>query len=87
MKQFLILFFIDLFGLIYLWLEGMLEYPDDHEILGINIDKDLQNMSRRQLCRYMDAVLPKKGFFKQQSTTKIRLGCQLLRNYNELRNE
>ena len=85
MKQFIILLFIDLFGLIYLWLEGMLEYPGDHEILGIDIDTDLQNMSRKQLCRYMDAVLPKKGFFEQQSTTKIRLGCQLLRNYNELK--
>ena len=46
----------------------------------MNIDEDLQDMSRKQLCKYMDAVLPKKGFFELQSTTKIRLGCQLLRN-------
>ena len=42
-------------------------------------------MSRKQLCRYMDAVLPEKGFFELQSTTKIRLGCQLLRNYHRLK--
>ena len=85
MKQRILLLCINLFGLIYLWLERKLEYPDDHEILGIDIDNDLQNMSRKQLCRYMDAVLPKKGFFDQQSTSKIRLGCQLLRNYNKLK--
>jgi len=39
-------------------------------------------MSRQQLCRYMDAVLPQSGFFELQSTTKIRLGCQLLRNFH-----
>jgi len=39
-------------------------------------------MSRQQLCRYMDAVLPESGFFDLQSTTKIRLGCQLLRNFH-----
>ena len=30
----------------------------------------------------MDAVLPESGFFDLQSTTKIRLGCQLLRNFH-----
>ena len=59
-----------------------MEYPDDGEILGLNIDNDLHKMSRQQLCRYMDAVLPKSGFFELQSTTKIRLGCQLLRNFH-----
>ena len=47
-------------------------FPDDGEILGVNIDDDLHKMSRKQLCRYMDAVLPKRGFFGLQSTTKIR---------------
>ena len=36
-------------------------------------------MSRKELCEYMDTVLPDKGFYDLQSTTKIRLGCQLLR--------
>lgn len=60
-------------------------YPHDSNILGIEIDKFLQNKSRKELCRYMDAVLPEKGFFELDSTTKIRLGCQLLKNYNNLK--
>ena len=73
---------LDIFGLVYISIEKFVEYPDDSEILGLDIDDDLHKMSRQQLCRYMDAVLPKKGFFDLQSTTKIRLGCQLLRNFH-----
>ncbi len=86
MKQKLIYALLNVFGLLYIAIERYLEYPDDHNILGIEIDKDLQKMSRQQLCRYMDAVLPKKGFFDLQSTTKIRLGCQLLRAYKSSKN-
>ena len=75
-------FILEVFGLIYISIEKFVEYPEDGEILGVNIDNDLYKMSRKQLCRYMDAVLPKRGFFKLQSTTKIRLGCQLLRNFH-----
>ena len=75
-------FILEVFGLIYISIEKFIEYPDDGEILGVNIDNDLHKMSRKQLCRYMDAVLPKRGFFELQSTTKIRLGCQLLRNFH-----
>jgi hypothetical protein len=71
-----------MFGLVYISIEKFVEYPDDDKILGVDIDDDLHNMSRQQLCRYMDAVLPEKGFFELQSTTKIRLGCQLLRNFH-----
>ena len=78
---------LDLFGLIYISIEKYVKYPNDSEILGVDIDNDLHKMSRQQLCRYMDAVLPEKGFFDLQSTTKIRLGCQLLRNYNCLKDE
>ena len=77
-------FILEAFGLVYISIEKFVEYPDDGEILGVNIDNDLHKMSRKQLCRYMDAVLPKKGFFDIQSTSKIRLGCQLLRNYKTL---
>ena len=73
---------LDIFGLVYISIEKFVEYPDDSEILGLDIDEDLHKMSRQQLCRYMDAVLPEKGFFELQSTTKIRLGCQLLRNFH-----
>ena len=73
---------LDLFGLIYISIERFMEYPNDREVLGVSIDGDLHKMSRQQLCRYMDAVLPESGFFDLQSTTKIRLGCQLLRNFH-----
>ena len=73
---------LDLFGLIYISIERFMEYPNDGEVLGVSIDGDLHKMSRKQLCRYMDAVLPKSGFFDLQSTSKIRLGCQLLRNFH-----
>ena len=71
-----------MFGYIYISIEQFVEYPDDSEILGVGIDGDLHKMNRQQLCRYMDAVLPQGGFFEIQSTSKIRLGCQLLRNFH-----
>ena len=78
---------LDMFGLVYISIEKFVEYPDDSEILGLDIDDDLHKMSRQQLCRYMDAVLPEKGFFDLQSTTKIRLGCQLLRNFHLIKKQ
>ena len=77
---------LNVFGTIYVLIEQFVEYPDDDVILGMPIDEDLQNMSRKNLCRYMDAVLPERGFFDIQSTSKIRLGCQLLREYKQLKN-
>ena len=44
------------------------------------IDKDLQEQSRFELCAFMDNYMPKKGFWELNSTTKIRLGAQLLKN-------
>ena len=82
MRQRLLRFILDMFGYIYISIEQFVEYPDDREILGVGIDGDLHRMNRQQLCRYMDAVLPQSGFFDLQSTTKIRLGCQLLRNFH-----
>ena len=82
MRQRLLRFILDMFGLIYISIEQFVEYPDDREILGVGIDGDLYRMDRQQLCRYMDAVLPQGGFFEIQSTSKIRLGCQLLRNFH-----
>ena len=82
MRQRLLKFILDMFGYIYISIEQFVEYPNDNEILGVGIDGDLHKMSRQQLCRYMDAVLPQGGFFEIQSTSKIRLGCQLLRNFH-----
>ena len=76
---------LNVFGTIYVLIEQFVEYPDDDIILGMEIDEDLQTMSRKNLCRYMDAVLPERGFFDIQSTSKIRLGCQLLREYKQLK--
>ena len=87
MKQKILRFILDLFGSIYILIEQYVKYPDDKKILGLDIDGDLYLMSRHQLCRYMDAVLPNKGFFDIQSTSKIRLGCQLLRNYHAVKRE
>ena len=82
MRQRLLRFILDMFGYIYISIEQFVEYPNDNEILGVGIDGDLYKMDRQQLCRYMDAVLPQGGFFEIQSTSKIRLGCQLLRNFH-----
>ena len=87
MKQKILKFILDLFGYIYILIERHVTYPDDKNILGMEIDDDLYKMSRKQLCRYMDAVLPKRGFFDIQSTSKIRLGCQLLRNFHLTKKE
>ena len=81
-RQRLLRFILDMFGYIYISIEQFVEYPNDNEILGVDIDGDLYKMDRQQLCRYMDAVLPQSGFFEIQSTSKIRLGCQLLRNFH-----
>ena len=84
-RQQILQWILNVFGTIYVLIEQFVEYPDDDVILGMPIDEDLQAMSRQKLCRYMDAVLPQKGFFDIQSTSKIRLGCQLLREYKQLK--
>ena len=85
LSQRIIQWILNVFGIIYVLIEQHVEYPDDDFILGMEIDEDIQRMSRKNLCRYMDAVLPERGFFDIQSTSKIRLGCQLLREYKQLK--
>ena len=85
MRQRILQWILNAFGTISVLIEQFVEYPDDSNILGMDIDEDLQRMSRKNLCRYMDAVLPERGFFDIQSTSKIRLGCQLLREYKQLK--
>ncbi len=87
MKQKVLQWILNAFGTLYIMIEQFVEYTDDDVILGMPIDDDLQVMSRKQLCRYMDAVLPERGFFDIQSTSKIRLGCQLLREYKRLKKD
>ena len=38
---------LNVFGTVYVLIEQFVEYPDDDVILGMNIDKDLQKMSRK----------------------------------------
>jgi hypothetical protein len=82
MRQFIIKWMLWIVGTLYIFIEKFRNYPNEerHNILGLKIDKDLQNMSRFQLCSYMDQGMPKKGFWDLNSTTKIRLGAQMMRN-------
>ena len=71
-------------GYVYVFLERFVKYPNDHTILGISIDEDLQGMSRKELCNYIETNTPSEGsFWHLDSTTKIRFGAQLLREMNE----
>ena len=69
---------------VYVWAESHMQYPDDHTILGIPIDKDLQQMDRRELCAHIEEMTPAKGsFWKLKSTTKIRFGTQMMRDLHQ----
>jgi hypothetical protein len=80
-KQKILRFLLNGCGILYLLLEKYIEYPDDDVILGLEIDTNLQKMSRNQLCEYMDKVSGCSGFYDLSSTTKIRYGCQLLKDF------
>ena len=87
MWQFTIKWLLYGVGTLYIFVEKFRNYPNEEKdsILGLPIDTDLQSMSRFQLCEYMDNYMPKQGFWELNSTTKIRLGAQLLKNseYNK----
>ena len=69
-------------GTLYIFIERFRDYPNEERdnILGLQIDSDIQTMTRFELCNYMDAGMPRNGFWELNSTTKIRLGAQLMRN-------
>ena len=69
-------------GTLYIFIEKFRNYPNEERdnILGLPIDDDLREMSRFDLCSYMDTGFPRNGFWGLNSTTKIRLGAQLMRN-------
>ena len=77
--------FMRMMGWVYCYLEKFVKYPDDHTILGIAIDEDLQKMSRREICQYIESNTPSRrsdkhtSFWNLDSTTKMRFGAQLLR--------
>ena len=75
--------FLRLMGWVYVFIEQFVSYPNDGNILGLDIDEDFQKMSRKQLCAYIDSVNNKNKsdvtFWDLDSTTKIRYGCQIAR--------
>ena len=78
-------FVMRLMGYVYVFLEQFVKYPDEHTILGISIDEDLQGMSRKELCAFIESNTPADGsFWNLDSTSKIRFGAQLLREMNEV---
>ena len=79
----IIKFFLRLMGWVYVFIEQFVSYPNDGNILGMDIDEDFQKMSRRELCAYIDSMNDKNKsnitFWDLDSTTKIRYGCQIAR--------
>jgi len=69
-------------GATYMHFEKDIIYQDS-TVLGIPIDEELQVMSRKELCSYIDSLAGTEGFYKLQSTTKIRLGAQLFKEYHK----
>jgi hypothetical protein len=84
MWQFIVKWALWIVGTLYIFIEKFRNYPNEERdnILGLKIDNDLQKLSRFELCTYMDKGMPKKGFWDLNSTTKIRLGAQMMRNLN-----
>jgi len=79
----IIKFFLRVMGWVYVFIEQFVSYPNDGNILGLDIDEDFQKMSRKQLCTYLDSINDKNKsnvtFWDLDSTTKIRYGCQIAR--------
>ena len=80
--QFFFRFCVGLMEKIYVWMDARIKRPVDTELLGISIDTDFGNMSRHQLCRHAENRFGLEGdaLWNLQSTSKIRLACQLARN-------
>tara|TARA_R100001463_G_scaffold134467_1_gene196688 strand:+ start:429 stop:695 length:267 start_codon:yes stop_codon:yes gene_type:complete len=72
---------IKIMGTVYVLLDKMLKH-EDGPILGIEIDDDFESMSRKELCRYIEAKFgwEDDAFWNLESTQKIRLCCQIARS-------
>ena len=82
MIQFFVKWLLFAVGTFYIFIEKFRNYPNEERtnILGLPIDDDFQKMTRYELCSFMDSGMPRRGFWDLNSTTKIRLGAQMLRN-------
>ena len=72
---------VNVLGGLYLKAEKYIrENPE--RVLGVKLDQDLRNYERKELCNQFDKFLkrPNGEFYSLSSTTKIRLGVQVLRN-------
>tara|TARA_R100000406_G_scaffold72144_3_gene52460 strand:+ start:7250 stop:7522 length:273 start_codon:yes stop_codon:yes gene_type:complete len=74
---------INLMGRVYVILDSFLK-NEGGPILGINIDTDFENMSRKELCQYVEDKFKWQhgDFWNLHSTQKIRVCCQIARNNN-----
>lgn len=82
MWQLIVKWTLYIVGTLYIFIEKFRDYPNEERdnILGVPVEPKLQDMTRFELCSMMDEHLPKKGFWELNSTTKIRMGAQLLKN-------
>ena len=85
MIQWTLRFIMNVMGYAYVTIERFVKYPEEPVILEIPIDDDLMKMSRMELCNHIGTRfgLEDGAFWQLESTQKIRLGCQLARNYRE----
>ena len=67
-------------GRVYVILDSFLK-NEGGPILGIEIDDDFENMSRKELCRYIEVKFgwDDNQFWSLHSTDKIRVCCQIAR--------
>ena len=74
---------INLMGRVYVILDSFLK-NEGGPILGIDIDTDFENMSRKELCQYVEDKFKWQhgDFWHLHSTQKIRVCCQIARNNN-----
>ena len=84
MRQWMIKKLLSMMGNTYVWLDRRLVH-ETGPVLGLEIDEDFESMSRRELCKYIEAQfkVDENHFWNLHSTQKIRFCCQIVRN-NEL---
>ena len=83
MKQWLITKTLSIMGKLYVLLDRQLIH-DKGPVLGLHIDADFEDMSRKQLFEYIEKrfQVEEDQFWNLHSTQKIRFCCQIVRNNN-----
>lgn len=81
MIQWIIRNTISIMGAVYVFLDKFLKH-DVTEVLTTPIDLDFQNMSRKELCNYVENKFgwQQNDFWNLESTQKIRICCQIARD-------